>query len=158
MDDKYKQKYHSHFAVTGQFLSDKVKHGTLTAYKRYGCRCESCKKANCYSANKYRKISKGLLTAIPKPKKHPECGESSGYNAGCRCQACKESARVCREKTINKAKAYFAETGEFLTAKTKHGTKTAYNLYGCRCVQCRAANVQSSLKSRAKRAKELKNK
>ncbi|EPX3238711.1 hypothetical protein ACWY2P_002624 [Acinetobacter baumannii] len=32
-----------YFKKTGAFKTEKVKHGTYTAYKHYGCRCEKCR-------------------------------------------------------------------------------------------------------------------
>lgn len=59
MRENNNKRYESHkefFRNTGLFKTPKVQHGTYTAYKIYGCRCEKCRG---FIASKHReKVSR----------------------------------------------------------------------------------------------------
>lgn len=122
-------------------LSAKVKHGTLTAYKHYGCRCEPCNRANLESAKKHRGIARKKFASknsaeIARDFKH---GTIYVYDMGCRCIECKAIGADTRLRFKKAAREHFQLTGEFRSAKSKHGTYSAYSSYGCRCELCKSA-------------------
>lgn len=60
------------------------KHGTLSGYQGYGCRCDACKKAN---ADKHREYSRNKP-----PMPRSAHGSVYGYCwYGCRCDACRQA-------------------------------------------------------------------
>ncbi|WP_026470340.1 hypothetical protein [Alkanindiges illinoisensis] len=74
-------------------------------------------------------------------------GTETAYRYGCRCEIC---INAHNQQTINfqkKARNHFAETGEFLSTKTKHGTYSSYVNYGCRCELCTEANRKQNKKT-----------
>ena len=81
----------------------------------------------------------------------------SGYQYDrCRCDICKSAKSEHSKRHKEKMLKHFAETGDFLSDRVKHGERTAYVNYGCRCELCRAENTQKTLRSRYKqRAKKL---
>ena len=119
-----------------------IKHGTLTGYKKSGCRCEACTKANRDSSNEsYRRradnFKKGGVV------KH---GVTSSYQLGCRCKYCAKAFAEYQKKHISKSIKNFRDTGEFATSKTRHGSSTAYIKYRCRCHICKSANKKEHSK------------
>jgi hypothetical protein len=123
-----------------------VVHGTRTAYDRYGCRCELCKAASSEHMKNYRARLKAegrepMTTLIC-----AECG--------------KEFLRLKRNSpaargTINAfcTKACFRQAAVKRGGVVVHGTRTAYDKYGCRCGPCRAAHSEHMKKCRAGSAK-----
>ena len=79
---------------------DDPRHGTLTGYVRYNCKCEPCKEArNTYRRQKIQEnLDKGL------PKDDPRHGTTNGYSYwGCRCEPCTEATRSYqRQKKQNR--------------------------------------------------------
>lgn len=62
-----------------------VKHGTETAYRWHGCRCDECRAA---------RAAAGRARYTPVPRKAPKPithGTSRGYDRGCRCDECREA-------------------------------------------------------------------
>lgn len=73
-----------------------IPHGTYSAYKNHGCRCDECKAANASRTQDFR----AMRRAKPKDPTDPRHGKATFYdNHGCRCQLCTEAwAEAARQK------------------------------------------------------------
>ena len=86
-----------------------MRHGTVWTYKREGCRCELCRRANAGKCARERAARAGQ-----EPPRHG----CSGYtNYGCRCEVCTE-ANKARLKAWHKARKAEAAAGEALATDT----------------------------------------
>lgn len=72
-----------------------VRHGTISAYRNHGCRCEECRAVQReYNArNRAARKAAGAFNH----------GTRSAYDAGCRCRRCRNRRRV----------AYITGAGEY---------------------------------------------
>lgn len=121
-----------------------INHGTLggarTHYRRGEPLCEPCRDAQ-------------RTAAGHKPFKAAECGTRSGYGRHLRlgeptCQACRDAnhaaTKAGRERRAREPLPPW---------DPRHGNQSTYNNYGCRCVECTAANARKSA-DRRKRLRE----
>lgn len=44
--------------------------------------------------------------------------------------------KLNRKKAVERLRAHFKLTGEFVSDQSKHGTRNAYTTYKCRCAEC----------------------
>lgn len=105
-----------------------LKHGQVTTYRRYGCRCVECTRANTDYMREYNRRrreanpkvvqtqGKGVPGRVVKEHHH---GTDTGYVYGCRCDRCREAHRLSKPKS-----------------NINHGTQWAYEHYKCRCRKC----------------------
>jgi hypothetical protein len=105
--------------------------GRLNTYRRWGCRCDLCKKTQVKSDRQRRLVRYNK----PKTGEEPWHGTESGYSYhGCRCDACLRAALdhnlAGRHKRANRH-----TTGD----EAWHGTPSGYSDYLCRCDPCKKA-------------------
>lgn len=75
------------------------RHGTMTGYAYWGCRCEKCTEANRVTGIENR--AQKLVNL--KPEDH---GKAATYLVGCRCDACKQAYRVAHREKVNRRQAW----------------------------------------------------
>lgn len=100
-----------------------AKHGTVTGYTAYGCRCGRCSEA--------MKVQGAARRAKGLPRNDPRHGTEAAYEGwGCRC-------KKCRDVEATKMWSYKARP---VPDGVEHGRAT-YSVYACRCEVCTAANA-----------------
>lgn len=62
-----------------------IRHGTLTAYDKAGCRCERCRAIKAES----RRLQRAAYLAVPVPCWAPHGSASTYENYACRCERCR---------------------------------------------------------------------
>lgn len=119
-----------------------MKHGTISSYKHYKCRCNDCREAIVeYEKARLQKPK----FVYPKPLEH---GTSNAYTYhGCRCEICKAFMRGYQSgyrtrnlDEINEAKVIAKLSDDELIQalqekQRKCGTSEAYS-FGCTCDLC----------------------
>ena len=109
-------------ATTGR-PAKPLEHGSETAYRYYGCRCDECR------AGRSTRARKRYTKRTPKPKH----GTVSMYNyRKCRCDACRAANSAYRAERRSSGVAVAHRT------PIQHGTSAGYDR-GCRCADCRMA-------------------
>lgn len=122
--------------------NQRMRHGTISSYKHYKCRCDACKAAIVeYEKARLQKPK----FVYPKPLEH---GTSNAYTYhGCRCDICKAFMRGYQSgyrtrnlDEINEAKAIAKLSDEELIQSLQEkqrecGTSEAYS-FGCTCDLC----------------------
>lgn len=123
-------------------LGKEIRHGTISSYKHYKCRCDACKAAIVeYEKARLQKPK----FVYPKPLEH---GTSNAYTYhGCRCDICKAFMRGyqqgfklrnadLQEEMLKLAKLSDEELLDPLKEKEReHGTAESYS-FGCKCDLC----------------------
>lgn len=82
-----------------------IRHGTVTAYRDYGCRCRRCRNAHAVTTGRTRAAAaaKGLA---PDDPRH---GTLNGYDHyGCRCPSCKAAKAVAHRRHYLASRAAIA--------------------------------------------------
>lgn len=135
-------------------MTTKIKqHGTYSSYNS-GCKCPLCTEAKREYGRQYRARNAARIKACieagePLPTDF-EHGKVSSYTGrGCRCPECttaqREAHREYRVNNPEKVRAsnarYKARLQETPFEEIPHGTIRGYNIYGCRCADCRKANT-----------------
>jgi hypothetical protein len=66
-----------------------------------------------------------------------------GYDRGCRCDACRSAGRGRMRKwqARKAAERVPGPDGRLVAPNARHGEYASYVNYGCRCVECTAANA-----------------
>ncbi|QPF33239.1 hypothetical protein H0S56_06255 [Acinetobacter lwoffii] len=110
-----------------------MKHGTISSYKHYKCRCNDCREAIVeYEKARLQKPK----FVYPKPLEH---GTSNAYTYhGCRCEICKAFMRGYQMGYIKLNKeAALDDLNDvpMLEKRREHGTAEAYS-FGCTCDLC----------------------
>lgn len=100
-------------------IMSELEHGVLNTYRYHKCRCEECRAANAAYAREYR-------------AKNPE--------------AVREAHRRYHRKHPDRIRAYREKLKQ--STDIPHGTGHGYRNYGCRCVECTAANAASAKRYR----------
>lgn len=113
-----------------------MKHGTISSYKHYKCRCNDCREAIVeYEKARLQKPK----FVYPKPLEH---GTSNAYTYhGCRCEICKAFMRGYQMGYIKLNKEAALEDLEgvpMVERRREHGTAEAYS-FGCTCELCLTA-------------------
>lgn len=87
-----------------------MKHGTGNGYKKHGCRCEDCTRANAAEVRTQR--DRRTATAVPASDGRAYVqaaphGTAGGYtNHGCRCDRCTAAATEARLASKARAAQY----------------------------------------------------
>lgn len=120
---------------------DRIRHGLISGYQHYKCRCTDC----CDAKREYEKKLKlkkleGIPELVgPKPIQH---GTHNAYtNRKCRCEICSAFMRGYQmgySKINKEAELDDLEDVPMVEKHREHGTAEAYS-FGCACELCLAA-------------------
>lgn len=133
--------------MRNQNLRKEVRHGLLSGYQHYGCRCDLCKKAK-KEYEKQRVLKKVPELVGPKPIKH---GTGTAYSYhGCRCEVCCAYHRGYQRYLYLQRKSHENLPDEKLLELLNEinnpcGTAESYS-FGCSCNQCLTEGRQLWLK------------
>lgn len=109
------------------------KHGQVSTYTNYGCRCELCSEAHAEALVKEYKSRVRRLKSGEVRHEDLEHGRKYTYTQwGCRCQPCTDAATESSKESMRQYQEKFKK-GDYVPKV--HGTSFAYEV-GCRCEAC----------------------
>jgi hypothetical protein len=88
-------------------------HGTITAYRNHGCRCEECRatQAAYNRRNRATRLDTGSLSH----------GTRSAYDAGCRCDECRLARSIAYRVVTTEYKAKKIQPEHLMTLARRTG-------------------------------------